>query len=500
MDKPKVILRADGGEKIGMGHFIRTLALGEMLKDEYLCVYATKSPSAYQGEEINKVCHDTIELPGDENHYQVFLELLSGDEIVVLDNYYFDTNYQKKIKDKGCKLVCIDDVHDKYYLADLVINHAPLDPGLFSCAPYTRLRLGFDYALLRKQFLTGNHRKKDSEFKRVLLAFGGADINNLTYRILSDLLIIDIIETIDIVVGNAFKNLAELNKKVANSSGTKLITVYKDLDSATLVEIIRRIDFAIVPASTILLEILSQDVPVITGYYVDNQVDIARTLQDKYPGVLVVNDFNEASIDKNRIESLRTMMIAREDQGKKRIIDGESPKRILKEFNVLSKEFHIQTRKALKDDLKLFFNWANDKTVRDFSISKAEISIEDHSAWFYKKIQSIDSVMYVFEESKNALGQVRFDRKDELIQIGYSIDKYYRGKGFGKVILKLALENILNEPLIENCSSIIGKVRVTNEASTRVFKDLNFDQADIEIHNGDRYYVFKKDIQRNDRT
>jgi spore coat polysaccharide biosynthesis predicted glycosyltransferase SpsG len=139
MVKANIILRADGGETIGMGHFIRTLALAEMLKDEYHCIYATKKPSKYQKEEIDRICHDIIELPDNEDHYQTFLGYLNGDEIVILDNYYFDTDYQIKIKKKGCKLVCIDDLHNKHYVADLVINHTPLNPSLFSCAIYTRL-------------------------------------------------------------------------------------------------------------------------------------------------------------------------------------------------------------------------------------------------------------------------------------------------------------------------------------------------------------------------
>ena len=43
-------------------------------------------------------------------------------KIVVLDGYHFDTNYQTKIKQKGCKLVCIDDLHDKHFVADIIIH------------------------------------------------------------------------------------------------------------------------------------------------------------------------------------------------------------------------------------------------------------------------------------------------------------------------------------------------------------------------------------------
>jgi UDP-2,4-diacetamido-2,4,6-trideoxy-beta-L-altropyranose hydrolase len=146
MDKRKIIFRADGGPTIGMGHFIRTLALAEMLNDDFYCIYATQSPSEYQTNEIEKVCHERIDLPADETHFNVFLNLLKGNEIVVLDNYYFTTEYQKAIKAKGCKLVCIDDMQDKHYVADLVINHAEgINRNSFSIESYTRLLLGYKY-------------------------------------------------------------------------------------------------------------------------------------------------------------------------------------------------------------------------------------------------------------------------------------------------------------------------------------------------------------------
>jgi spore coat polysaccharide biosynthesis predicted glycosyltransferase SpsG len=143
----KVYLRADAGNRIGYGHFIRTLALADVLKDSFKCTFFTTTPTAYQIGEMAKVC-PYVALQEDTK-FEDFLNYLKGDEIVVLDNYFFTTEYQKQIKEKGSKLVCIDDMHDKHYVADVVINHALTDKSLFDCEAYTKLCLGFDYALLR---------------------------------------------------------------------------------------------------------------------------------------------------------------------------------------------------------------------------------------------------------------------------------------------------------------------------------------------------------------
>ena len=56
MSTRKIYLRADAGYGIGYGHFIRTLALADMLKSDFDCIFFTSSPSAYQISEMKKVC------------------------------------------------------------------------------------------------------------------------------------------------------------------------------------------------------------------------------------------------------------------------------------------------------------------------------------------------------------------------------------------------------------------------------------------------------------
>ena len=124
--KRKIYFRADAGPNIGYGHYIRSLALADMLKQDFDCTMFTQVPTDYQLRECETVC-PIVALPDDESKFQKFLEYLKGDEIVVLDNYFYTTDYQRAIKAKGCKLVCIDDIHDKHYVADVVINHGCTD-------------------------------------------------------------------------------------------------------------------------------------------------------------------------------------------------------------------------------------------------------------------------------------------------------------------------------------------------------------------------------------
>jgi spore coat polysaccharide biosynthesis predicted glycosyltransferase SpsG len=190
--KRKVVIRADGNPLIGMGHFTRTLALAEILKDDFDCIFVTINPTKYQESEVLKHCKSLITLQDEAAHIDDFLEHLKGDEIVLLDNYNYTAEFQLQIKSKGCKVVYIDDFNDKHYVCDALINNIPgFEPESFKREEYTKLYLGIDYALLRKDFLKKEWRAFEKKENTIFLSFGGSDLNNLTIKFIEYLKTID---------------------------------------------------------------------------------------------------------------------------------------------------------------------------------------------------------------------------------------------------------------------------------------------------------------------
>ena len=258
-NKKKIFFRADAGSEIGYGHFIRTLALADMLKDEFECVFYTQSPSEYQRKECEKVCK-LIELPADETRFQLFLDILKGNEIVVLDNYFYTTDYQKAIKEKGCKLVCIDDMHDKHYVADAVVNHGPISADVFDCEPYTKLYLGDGYKLLRKPFLHPLTNKQRNN--TAIVNLGGADPFKLTDKVVSLLLQAGTSYHILVILGDTVHLSDENREKVE---------VRNKLSADQMAELFETSAFGILPGSTVSIEAMSRAMPILMGYQVDNQ-------------------------------------------------------------------------------------------------------------------------------------------------------------------------------------------------------------------------------------
>ena len=74
----KIYFRADASATIGYGHFIRTLALADMLKDDFDCTFFTCHPTSYQVSEMEKVCPFIPLQMGKEISRMRFL--LQGDE------------------------------------------------------------------------------------------------------------------------------------------------------------------------------------------------------------------------------------------------------------------------------------------------------------------------------------------------------------------------------------------------------------------------------------
>src|SRR5205823_4199042 len=105
-------------------------------------------------------------------------ENLNPTDIVVLDGYNFNTEYQQAIKNKGCKLVVIDDLHAWHQVADVVINHAEgITSPDYSAESYTQFCLGLDYVLLRKPFLQPKTSiRKITSVKKVFISMGAADV------------------------------------------------------------------------------------------------------------------------------------------------------------------------------------------------------------------------------------------------------------------------------------------------------------------------------------
>ncbi len=265
--KQKIYFRADASTQIGYGHFIRTLALANMLTDEFDCTFFTAAPTEYQKVEVANVC-PLVELPSDNRKFELFLDNLKGEEIIFLDNYYFTPEYEKKIKIKGCKLVVLSPSKPHHY-ADIVINYIDKDLSHYSIEPYTKVVAGLEWSILREPFrrvCDSTKRKKGN----VVISFGGTDQYSLTEKV------VDSIGVSKYHLSVICTNSVSIERRRALSN--KGVKVYTDITAEIVAELFEQAEYAILSSSSVCLEALSRGAKVIAGYYVDNQANFYHAL------------------------------------------------------------------------------------------------------------------------------------------------------------------------------------------------------------------------------
>lgn len=319
--KKKLLIRTDGSTQIGLGHLVRCISLAQILRDDFDIEFVCKQIPNQLAHELRKESFDLIKIKNDSS----FLKKIDHTSIVVLDGYHFDLQYQKKIKNSGSKLVMIDDLHDKKFLADLIINHAPgVQKQDYSAESYSKFALGPEYALLRSSFL--KVAKKDRKVRNnssILICFGGSDVKNLTKSVFDVVSRFERFKKIIIVTGSAYKFQKDLQRHLKDDNRVEYC---HGIDEIKMVELMLNAGVAVVPCSGIVFEALAAGIKCISGIYNENQKEV-------YEGFKQTN----AIIDGGTftIDELTKSIEKIDDFQFKKVIDGKSPIRIKKLFKNL---------------------------------------------------------------------------------------------------------------------------------------------------------------------
>ena len=276
---PRLLIRADGNGQIGLGHVVRSLALAEIVDQQFAQVLllsqdpppAVQRLAAGHGRPLRT-------LPAQPIRQELYTlpDLLRPGDIVVLDGYHFPLVYQQAIKALNCRLVVIDDLRQPT-VADLVINHGPgVTPADYEAPPSTRFCLGPAFSLLRRPFReqAALPAAAPRPITSALLCFGGADPLGLTARSLTALLALPQVVKVGLVLGAAFSGGAAL-RQLAELHPGRTVNFYEQLSASEFATVFGQYDVAVVPSSTVLLEALVLGRPAITGYYADNQAALA---------------------------------------------------------------------------------------------------------------------------------------------------------------------------------------------------------------------------------
>lgn len=222
--------RVDGHFKIGHGHMVRCLELAKELKKfNFHAYFLCQNCDETMTKKIQSYGFPLHFLKGEasEDEWGSIESILNEhkihSKIMVVDHYELDERWHRRAKQFFSYLVVIDDMCDKEYFADIIINQNYL-PNLKD--KYKRLNslkgakhlVGPEYVLLKEQFSKINPKSRQRQFKKIkhlFISFGGSDPTGETVKVLQALkgleeLLKDV--KIDVVIGSGFKNKEEVEK------------------------------------------------------------------------------------------------------------------------------------------------------------------------------------------------------------------------------------------------------------------------------------------------
>lgn len=278
-----VAIRADAGLMIGMGHLMRSLTLAHGLKERgcnvSLLTYC-ENDDLYR--KASDSFENTVRIANQLDHLNTISIIKSqAAEWVVLDSYDLDETFQRSLKDEGLNLLTLDDfVHLKHYCADIILNqNFGAERLIYNTEPYSRLLLGTDYVLLRKEFQEYRHYKREiAEYAgKILVTLGGVDYGNHSLKIINAVNEIKTPLQVKVVAGAGNPHYDTL--LAASAQSRHDIEILRNVSG--MAKLMEWADIGISAGGTTLWELASMGLPCLLCIVADNQTMAVNALSEQ---------------------------------------------------------------------------------------------------------------------------------------------------------------------------------------------------------------------------
>jgi len=198
--KDIALFRADGSQRLGLGHIMRSLALAQSLKQagvkpvfairnyepkiaEILRSYDCTTELLPQGCSFQEDLLLTSELI---NKYKAKLMITDLCNTDILDKVNDYQEYLEGLKGTGVFLLTIDDLNEIAFPSDIVINpNYGAEKMNYELALNTRFLLGPSYFIFRQEFIKAAKLKREikKDARNILVTLGGSDLLGITVKV-----------------------------------------------------------------------------------------------------------------------------------------------------------------------------------------------------------------------------------------------------------------------------------------------------------------------------
>ena len=272
-NRKRILIRADGGYKIGMGHIYRALAIAyELVGHEIAIVTKAQNQESFVADFLEKYPFRVIKIDNEND----FFEQLSAFKpaITIVDILDTREDFIKRIKDYQTKVICFEDLGGGAAHADLVVNELYFNSNVQTAKQLS----GVHHAILAPAFEAETSREIiESEVKRVLVVFGGTDPSGLTAKALQALSDIGYKGQVDVVCGPGH-NAPLPSLTALNLTGTLHQNVRH------MPGLMKLADLALSSAGRTVTELMSLGIPTLV--MCQNEKELTHTHANSAHGVL----------------------------------------------------------------------------------------------------------------------------------------------------------------------------------------------------------------------
>ncbi len=489
----QLLIRADSGTRMGMGHVMRCLALALAWQErggEATLLTCSEGDGARR--RFARFGFRVMALrarhpdPDDLDATLRELERLKGRDPggprpwLATDGYFFSPAFHEAVRAAGFPLLVLDDIADQpRYVADLLLNqNLGAEHFAYDCAPETVRLLGTRYALLRPEFRHGETEKAEVPelARRILVTLGGGDPDNLTLRVLRSLQRTELpgLEVVAVVGGgNPHRDALEV---VAGGSRDVSIRLVYDADN--MAELMAWADLAVSAAGSTCWELAATGVPAVLLVAAENQREIATALAQE--GIAMNLGWHEAVAPDRLTDAVRRAARDRSWRAEARRrgrtqVDGAGAGRVaaqMMERTLLEHEHRLALRMARPEDADALWHLAQDPTMQDVASDPSPVPLEEHRAGFLKTLEEDEAMMWVLASPEGVMGRLRFERSSAREAWGdVLLAGRVRGMGLEARLLDLTADLACDRLGVDR---VVAKVPASNAAFARALEEAGF--------------------------
>jgi UDP-2,4-diacetamido-2,4,6-trideoxy-beta-L-altropyranose hydrolase len=480
---PRAIFRVDGSLDIGSGHVRRCLVLAETLAaDGWSITFACRAGMKEAVPPLARSAFSYRLLPADCDEITELRDLaLEGCDLLVVDHYGLDSNFERSCRPWAKKILVIDDLADRPHDCDMLVDQTPgrQASDYMNLVPDDCVFLvGAEFALLDPRFRRAREclGPPVEKVRRVLVNFGGTDPAGATALALEALSEAALGAAVDVVLGTETEDLGRIRRLASELDPPAVVHVSVG-DMASLVA---RADMAIGASGVSGLERCCLGLPSITMTIADNQRKLAGELArlgatenlgsvKKLTARGIAEAVSSLASAPDRRLAMRAAAI--------KITDGLGAARIRAACypSLVAKDGRpVQLRLATMADSSLMLAWQSAPGARAHSRNPQPPKPAEHTQWLKNKLADPRCIFHVVLHDGHPVGVLRLDRQPSgAYEISILIAAEAHNRNIGGAALQL-VKRLMPDAVVH------AAIHPKNIASIHMFERAGYFRAGAE--------------------